>query len=596
LIGFGGAVFLIVMVVVGIALNRVNRAQNELRKLSIAVDQSLNAILIADINARIEYVNGSFSKLFGFSLKETIGKSMDFCMMERHDRAFRESVLLVIREKGKWEGEIWNRLKSGASNPFWVSISSVNDGQQLAPNTIVATYIDISERKKVEAKINDLAYYDQVTGLPNRTFLLDRMHLAMAASARNSSYCALLFLDLDNFKTINDTLGHEMGDVLLKQVAQRLKRSVREVDFVARLGGDEFVVILTDLGTVETDAAHGAKSASAKVLSNLAQAYQFDNIDYLSTASLGVTMFLGDAVAIDELMKQADLAMYRSKSAGRNTTHFFDPEMESSVKERAVLEIDLRRAVDEQQFLLHYQAQIVDAHQLVGAEVLIRWQHPERGMVPPDQFISLSEDIGLIYKIGGWVLLSACHQIAHWSENPNMSNLTIAVNVSAHQFHHPDFVGEVSAILEKTGANPQRLKLELTESILVSDMDMVIAKMKTLKNMGITFSLDDFGTGFSSLSYLSRLPLDQLKIDKSFVRDVLLDHNDAAIARAIVGLAESLGLNVIAEGVETIGQRDFLSRAGCHTYQGYLFSRPLPLDAFEAYAASLCASELRQDS
>jgi predicted signal transduction protein with EAL and GGDEF domain len=383
-----------------------------------------------------------------------------------------------------------------------------------------------------------------------------------------------------------------MGDLLLKQVAQRLRLCVREIDFVARLGGDEFVVILADLGTATADAAHGAETASAKILAQLSQPYQFGDLEYKSTASVGVTMFCGDAIATDELMKQADLAMYRSKAAGRNATHFFDPVMESSVRERAALERDLRRAIEDKQFVLFYQAQVVDESHITGAEVLIRWQHPLRGLVTPDHFIPLCEDIGLIYKLGNWVLHTACSQLASWADKPALRHLSVAVNVSARQFRHADFADEVLKVIAQTGADPQLLKLELTESILVTDIDNVIAKMSTLKAKGIRFSLDDFGTGFSSLSYLRRLPLDQLKIDKSFVRDVLIDHNDAVIAKAIVALADSLGLSVIAEGVETMGQRDFLSRAGCHAFQGYLFSRPLPLDGFEAYVGRLGTAAL----
>jgi diguanylate cyclase (GGDEF)-like protein/PAS domain S-box-containing protein len=587
LTAFGCAVFLLVMGVVVLAVNRVSNVQAQLRKLSIAVDQSLDAILMTDVDSRIEYVNDSFTKLFGYSRAESIGQAMDFFNSERHGSALQATVRSAILCAGKWEGEIWSQHKSGEASPCWVSISAVKDNERRISDHFIATYTDITERKKVEKKINELAYYDQLTGLPNRTLLLDHMRLTMATSSRNASFCALLFLDLDNFKTLNDTLGHEVGDVFLKQVAQRLTKCVREVDFVARLGGDEFVLILAELGTVESDAARGAETVTTKILAKLSQPYQFGNVDHTSTASVGITMFRGDVTAMDDLMKQADLAMYRSKAAGRNTTHFFDPVMESTLRERAALEADLLRAVEHNQFLLYYQAQIVDERQLAGAEALIRWQHPQRGLVLPSDFISLTEDLGLILRLGHWVMREACRQLALWAERPEMRHLTIAVNVSARQFRHPDFVEEVMKVIHQTGANPDRLKMELTESILVSDIENVIAKMSALKARGISFSLDDFGTGFSSLSYLRRLPLDQLKIDKSFVRDVLIDHNDAVIAKAIVALADSLGLSVIAEGVETTGQRDFLSRAGCHAYQGYLFSRPLPLEAFEAFAAEI---------
>ncbi len=446
---------------------------------------------------------------------------------------------------------------------------------------------DLIERKRAEEKIAELAFFDQLTGLPNRTLLMDRLQQAMAASSRSGSHGALLFIDLDNFKTLNDTLGHDMGDTLLKQVAQRLTPCVREGDTVARLGGDEFVVILAGLNTGESDAASGIETVAEKILAELNKPYQLDNLLHRSTASIGVTLFRSDLVAIDDLMKQADLAMYRSKAAGRNTISFFDPDMEASVKERATLEIDFRRAIHEKQFLLYYQAQLVSdmgIDRIVGAEALVRWQHPQRGIVLPAEFIPMAEETGLILPLGHWVLETACTQLAIWATQPEMAHLTVAVNVSAYQLRQHDFVDQVLAVLDKTGANPQRLKLELTESLLVSNVEEVIEKMFALKVKGVGFSLDDFGTGFSSLSYLKRMPLDQLKIDYSFVREVLSDLNDASIAKTIIALARSLGLGVIAEGVETESQRDFLFSAGCKAYQGFLFSRPLPLDGFEEFS------------
>ena len=443
---------------------------------------------------------------------------------------------------------------------------------------------DITGRRKAEERIQDLAYFDQLTGLPNRTLLQDRLQQTIAVSSRTGCHGALLFIDLDNFKTLNDTLGHDMGDQLLKQVAWRLMLCVREGDTVARLGGDEFVVVLAGLSAIESQAATAIETVAEKILASLNQPYTLGEIPHHCTASIGITLFLNDSSTVDSLMKQADLAMYESKTAGRNAARFYDPALESAVKERAALENDLRRALVDSQFLLHYQAQMLDDGRVTGAEVLVRWQHPERGLVPPLEFIRLAEDTGLIVPLGRWVLETACAQLAVWSAVPQMTNLTVAVNVSARQFHADDFVDQVLAVLEQTGANPQRLKLELTESLFVSDVEGIIEKMFLLKARGVSFSLDDFGTGFSSLSYLRRLPLDQLKIDQSFVRDVLSDPNDAAIARTIVALSQSLGLGVIAEGVETEAQKDFLAASGCHAYQGYFFSRPLPLEEFEAFA------------
>ena len=442
---------------------------------------------------------------------------------------------------------------------------------------------DITERKKAEARINELAFFDQLTGLPNRALLMDRLRQTMTNSSRNSKFGALLFIDLDNFKALNDTLGHDIGDQLLRQVAQRLTACVRAGDTVARLGGDEFVVILPSLSLSEVDAANQTEGVGEKILAALNQTYQLQGIAYRNTPSIGATLFQGDLGSIDDLLKQADLAMYKAKDAGRNALRFFDPDMELVVMKRAALESDLRAALQEKQFLLHFQAQIAGGR-LTGAEVLVRWLHPQRGLVPPGEFIPLAEETGLILPLGRWVMETACRQLSAWAARPDMAYLTVAVNVSAHQFRQPDFVDQVLAILKDTGANPRLLKLELTESLLVSSLEEIIDKMFALKTKGVGFSLDDFGTGYSSLAYLKRLPLDQLKIDQSFVNDVLSDANDAAIAKTIIALGQSLGLGVIAEGVETKAQRDFLASNGCLAYQGYFFSRPLPIEGFEEFA------------
>ena len=411
---------------------------------------------------------------------------------------------------------------------------------------------------------------------------MDRLEQALAGGTRHQRKGALLFVDLDDFKTLNDTLGHDKGDLLLQQVATRLTTCIRDGDTVARLGGDEFVVMLEDLSENMLEAATQAETVGEKILTTLNQVYQLASHEHHSTPSIGVTLFGERQENIDEPLKRADLAMYQAKAAGRNTLRFFDPRMQAVVTARAALELGLREALVKNQFCLHYQAQVTSEHWLTGAEVLVRWQHPQRGMVSPAEFIPLAEETGLITAIGHWVLGSACTQLAIWARQPEMAHLTIAVNVSPRQFNQRDFVNQVLTILEYTGANPEKLKLELTEGLLVSNVEDVIIKMRTLKEKGIGFSLDDFGTGYSSLSYLKRLPLDQLKIDQSFVRDILIDSNDAAIAKMVIALANSLGLAVIAEGVETEAQRDYLANQGCHAYQGYLFSRPLPLQEFES--------------
>ncbi len=557
------------------------QSEEQLRIAAIAFELQ-EGIMITDANGVVLRVNQAYTEMSGYTAEECVGQTGHLLRSGRQNADFFDTMREAIQRTGGWQGEVWDVRKNGEEYPKWLTMTAVKDKNGVVTHYISA-HFDISERKKAEEKINELAFYDQLTGLPNRTLLLNRLKQAMTTSARSGNYGALLFIDLDNFKTLNDTLGHDRGDQLLKQVAQRLTTCIRAGDTVARLGGDEFVVMLASLSMNARDAASQTEVVGEKILVVLNQTYQLNDIAYHSTPSIGATLFKGHQTEIDDLMKQTDLAMYKAKAAGRNALRFFDPDMEIDVLKRATLEKDLRVAIEERQFLLHYQAQMAGG-QLTGAEVLVRWQHPQRGMVSPLEFIPLAEETGLILPLGLWVLETACTQLAVWAARPEMAHLTIAVNVSAHQFRQPDFVDKVLETLKNTRANPQRLKLELTESLLVSNVEEVIEKMFALKAKGVGFSLDDFGTGFSSLSYLKRLPLDQLKIDRSFVRDVLSDPNDASIARTIIALAQSLGLGVIAEGVETADQRDFLAGAGCHAYQGYFFSRPLPLEDFEEFA------------
>ena len=437
---------------------------------------------------------------------------------------------------------------------------------------------EISARKQAEADIERPAFFDSLTGLPNRRLLIDRLTQAVAASARHASYGALLFIDLDNFKILNDTRGHHMGDELLKQVASRLADCVRTVDTVARLGGDEFVVMLEELGATELEAGAQAEAVGKKVLAALNLHFELGGQQHHSSPSIGVTLFFDRQQSVDELLQRADLAMYQSKAAGRNTLRFFDPVMQAAASARAALEIDLHHGLEHQEFILHFQPVVDQDSRITGVEALLRWRHPTRGMVSPAEFIPVAEQTGLILPLGQWVLASACAQLVGWSASAATRRLTIAVNVSARQFRHPEFTSQLLELLRLSGANPYRLKLELTESMLLSDFEDVIVKMGELRSIGVNFALDDFGTGYSSLSYLKRLPLDQLKIDQSFVRDVLTDPNDAAIARTILSLARSLDLSVVAEGVETAGQRDFLVQCGCKAFQGYFFGRPVPVE------------------
>jgi diguanylate cyclase (GGDEF)-like protein/PAS domain S-box-containing protein len=560
----------------GVATSVEERKQAEasLRVAAIAFE-SQEGMMITDAKGVIVRVNQAFVRLTGYSAEEAIGQTPALFKSGRHDDAYYQRMWAALKEHGYWQGEIWNRRKNGKIYAEMLTISSV-----VAPDGSVSNYIgtfsDISRNTEAEAEIHRLAFYDPLTQLPNRRLLLDRLQQAITASARNGREGALLFIDLDNFKTLNDTLGHDKGDLLLQQVAQRLSASVREGDTVARLGGDEFVVMLEGLDVSPEEAAPQAQSVGEKILVALNEPYLLGNHKHHSTPSIGVTLFDGNQVTVDELLKRADFAMYQSKAAGRNTLRFFDPQMQAAVTARAGLEEELRHGLSEDQFLLYYQPQVDGTGRLTGVEALVRWQHPRRGMVPPGEFIPLAEDSGLILPLGHWVLRTACGQLAVWASRPETAHLVVAVNVSARQFKLPNFVEEVMAILDSTGARPPQLKLELTESMLLSDVEDIITKMTELKANGVGFSLDDFGTGYSSLTYLKRLPLDQLKIDQSFVRDVLTDPNDAAIAKAIITLGQSLGLAVIAEGVETEGQRDFLASHGCNAYQGYLFGRPCP--------------------
>jgi diguanylate cyclase (GGDEF)-like protein/PAS domain S-box-containing protein len=551
--------------------------------------ESLQGITITDANKVILQVNRAFTEITGYSSQEAIGKTTGLLSSGRHDAAFYASMWASIDKAGTWQGEIWNRHKSGDIFPEWLTITAVKTPTGVTTN-YVATFTDISARKRAEDQIRSLAFYDPLTQLPNRRLLMDRLEQALLASERRQRTGALFFIDLDNFKTINDTLGHYQGDLLLEQVAKRLTGCIREGDTVARLGGDEFVVMLEDLSEDIHDAATQAEGVGSKVLQALGQPYQLNGHDCRSTPSIGVALFVGQETGIDDLLKRADLAMYQAKTAGRNTLRFFDPLMQAVVVANAALEVALRRAIHASELTLFYQAQVTGDGQIVAAEALVRWIHPERGMVSPAEFIPVAEQTGLILPLGRWVLETACTQLKAWADQPGLANLTLAVNVSARQFRQNDFVTQVTEVLERTGANPQRLKLELTESLLVDNIDDIVGKMTALKTLGLGFSLDDFGTGYSSLAYLSSLPFDQLKIDLSFVAGIETSDTAVAICAATISLAHSLKMKVVAEGVETQAQLYFLSAVHrCDYIQGYLFSRPLPLDAFKAFANQSCA-------
>jgi diguanylate cyclase (GGDEF)-like protein len=507
----------------------------------------------------------------------------------RHDATYFTTMWESINQSGSWSGEIWNRRKNGELYPENLTITAVKAEKGVVVN-YVGTVRDVSQIKAAAEEIQQLAYFDPLTNLPNRRLLMDRLKHALASSARSGRQGAVLFLDLDQFKVLNDSQGHDVGDLLLQQVALRLTECVREGDTVSRLGGDEYVVVLEDLSEVGLEAAGQTETIAKKILDSLNQPYLLNEHEHHSTPSIGIAIFNSHQVTIEELLKQADIAMYQAKKAGRNTMRFFNPQMQTSITARVAIERELRKALENNQLHLYYQIQVDNLGTPLGAEALIRWIHPERGMVSPLQFIPLAEETGLILPIGNWVLDTACAQIKAWHKNPQTRDLTLSINVSAKQFRQADFVAQVRAAIEKHAIDPMQLKLELTESLLLDNIEDTIASMTTLGELGVQFSLDDFGTGYSSLQYLKRLPLFQLKIDQSFVRDIVTDSHDRSIVRTIIAMAQSLYLNVIAEGVETEEQQALLLSNGCKRYQGYLFGKPVPIEQFDAALSQIVVS------
>jgi diguanylate cyclase (GGDEF)-like protein/PAS domain S-box-containing protein len=558
------------------AERRAAEARNRL--LASLLDKAHDAISVSGTDMRITYWNQGAEHLFGWTAAEAIGKTKDKLLtLQKEDL---EQAFEQVLRKGEWRGEITKRRKDGRAVPVESHLTLVcsDDGQ---PQSVLAIDTDITQRKRDEQAILNLAFFDPLTRLPNRRLLLDRLRHAVAATKRDGHGGAVLFIDLDNFKTLNDTLGHDKGDQLLQQVGRRLEARVpRCSDTVARHGGDEFVIVLASLSTAPEEAAAQAELVAEKLLGAFNEPFQLDGHQHYASPSVGVALFDKDMKDIDELLKRADLAMYQAKASGRNTIRFFDLHMQTVINARVKLETDMRRSLQTHGFTLNYQRQTDCNGDLLGAEALLRWQRPDSQQVSPSVFIPLAEETGLILQLGEWVLEAACRQLVCWSSRPETARLTMAVNVSARQFRQPGFVDQVLGIIERTGADPQRIKLELTESLLLVNIENTIDTMHALKENGIGFALDDFGTGYSSLAYLKRLPLDQLKIDQSFVRDVLTDPNDAAIARTILGLGHSLGLEVIAEGVETADQRNFLAMHGCRAFQGYLFGQPVAAEQF----------------
>jgi diguanylate cyclase (GGDEF)-like protein/PAS domain S-box-containing protein len=559
-------------------------SQDALRVAATAFESN-DVMFVCDTQWRIMQVNRGFERVTGYTAEQAIGqKPRDLLGSNMQDERFYEAMDESIRLHGSWQGEVWDRRSNGETFPAWSTITAVkNKTGQLTH--YVANLSDFSARKAAENEIKTLVFFDALTSLPNRRLLMDRLTTAMQTAHSQQRMGALIFVDLDDFKTLNDTLGHHQGDRLLQQVATRLLSCVRGTDTVARLGGDEFVVMLEGLSDTRQEAATQAEATATKLMAALNAPYTLGPLVRNSTPSMGITLFGEHEELIDEPLKRADLAMYQAKAAGRNTCRMFDPQTQAAVTRRSELEAALHTALDRGEFALYLQPQISDRGGqpvVTGAEALIRWKHPTRGVIGPGEFIALAEDCGMILPIGQWLLNSACHHLARWRRLPELATLTLAINVSAKQFHQPDFAQQVMGELRRQGVEPSRLKIEITESMLISNVDDVIARMEELQGHGVGFAMDDFGTGYSSLTYLKRLPLDVLKIDQSFVREVLSDSDDAAIVNMILALADSLGLNVVAEGVETTEQMHYLARQGCHAYQGYLFSKPCPVDEFES--------------
>lgn len=566
----------------------IERRDAELRRLSMAVEQSPECIVITDTNARIEYVNEAFCRITGYSREEAIGRNPRILNAGLTPRETYDELWATLSRGEVWRGEFHNTRKDGANYLELATIAPIKQ-----PDGTITHYVavkeDITQRKQSEALLHRLAYYDALTGLPNRALLRDRLQQAIRGSGRSEAWGMLMLLDIDRFQQLNDSRGHASGDQLLKELGNRLRAAMREDDTVARHGDDDFAIVIENIGDSQDDAIAHAELIARKLHAELDAPYALGengSEPHYATLSIGVSLFRGKAAAPDTLLKQAEVALYKAKEDGRNTIRFFNPEMQAVVDAHARMEIGLRETLQSGGFRLFYQPQVDRHGRLAGAEALIRWPGADGRMISPAEFIPLAEDTGLIVQIGQWVLSTACAQIAQWQQAPATRHLSIAVNVSARQFHQADFVEVVHRTVEAAGIDPSRLKLELTESVILGELDETVARMNQLRALGIQFALDDFGTGYSSLSYLKGLPFAQLKIDQSFIRDMTQDEGSETIVLAILSMSHALGLEAIAEGVETPTQREFLRLHGCEFYQGYLFGKPLPIEAWGDFLAT----------
>ncbi|MBN2581826.1 MAG: EAL domain-containing protein [Planctomycetes bacterium] len=557
------------------------RAQAQLSLSAKVFETSGEAIIIADPGRNILSVNHMFAQLAGYEAEEIVGQPLSCLRSDRHDEAFYENLWRMAYSKGVWQGEVWTRRKGGEVFLIWMTAGVVHDTDGNVTHLII-TASDMTEQKAVAERIRLLAYYDSLTNLPNRTLLVDRLKTCLARARRTGNQVGVLFLDLDRFKNINDSLGHRAGDLLLQGVAERIRKVIRDSDTVARMGGDEFVVIVPDAAQ-SVDIA----SAAQRIAESMTRPILVDGRELTIRASIGISVFPGDGQDADALMKHADVAMYRCKANGQAAYRFFTPDMNANVLEKLTIENELRKALRENRLCLYFQPQI-DARtgQLVGAEALVRWQHPQRGLLMPGHFISVAEETGLIVQLGEWILHEACRHCATWEPPEGCEPLSVAVNISAAQFQHQGFRQTIVQALADNNLNARRLELELTESAIVEDVAMAAACLADMKAMGVQVAIDDFGTGYSSLSALKRFPIDRLKIDRSFVSDLASNEDDAAITMAIIALARSLQLKVLAEGVETQQQLDFLWQHECYEMQGYFFARPMPAEQFAAWLQS----------
>ena len=553
------------------------RRADEAQRLAASIFELHEGMFITDASRTLLRVNQALLKMTGYAEYELIGQPLCDFQIKHQDAAFVYQVWADVDKNGYWAGEMRLKKKNGNVYPAWLNLSAVKE-QGGTISHYVGSQTDISARRAAEQEIHTLAFYDSLTGLANRRLMTSRLQRSVTYSARHALCGALMVVDLDNFKDLNDTLGHDVGDELLRQAAVRLEQCVRRTDMVARLGGDEFALLITGPNGDSAQTAAQMEAVARKILLAIDKPFTLGDWQHHISCSIGIALYPDGDASAEDLLKRGDLAMYEAKATGRNTFRFFDPSTQQAVAKRTRIEFELRSAVGDKQLVLHYQPQVQAGNQLVGAEALLRWQHPVFGLMGPDTFIGIAEASGLILSLGSWVLHQALLQLERWSALPQTELLTVSVNISVRQFRQTTFADELLELFRSTGANPRRLKLELTESLLLENSDITIAHMTRLKKIGVRFSLDDFGTGYSSLSYLKRLPLDQLKIDRGFVHDALVDAHDAAIVRTIITLAHSLELEVIAEGVETEAQRAMLESLGCTTWQGYFFGRPVPVD------------------